>query len=114
MADIIHKENYISVEQVSDIKNFFDKKIRDKLSGGPHKADQLEAGLEGCWDRSLHYELSDNPIHKVIDKLIKDFGGFHVHESSIRYMAYPFVPHNNKIFFQSSVNNIRNRQGTLV
>ena len=95
MADIIHKENYISAEQVSDIKNFFDKKIRDKLSGGPHKADQLEAGLEGCWDRSLHYELSDNPIHKVIDKLVKDFGGFHVHESSIRYMAYPFVPHSD-------------------
>jgi hypothetical protein len=95
MADIIHKENYISAEQVSAIKHFFDKKIRDKLSGGPNKADQLEAGLEGCWDRSLHYELKDNPIHEVIDKLIKDFGGFHVHESSIRYMAYPFVPHSD-------------------
>ncbi len=95
MADIIHKENYISKEQVSDIKTFFDKKIRDKLSGGPYESKQLESGMEGCWDRSLHFEIKENPIHALITSLQKDFGGFHINESSIRYMAYPFVPHSD-------------------
>ena len=95
MADIIYKESYVSLDDVKAIKTFFDKKITDKLSGGPYQSKQLQSGMEGCWDRSLHFEIVENPIHNLVKKLKEDFGDFVIHESSIRHMAYPFVPHSD-------------------
>jgi hypothetical protein len=96
MKKIIHKNNYISLDLVNEIKEYFDK-INDSLfaSRGPKSHQKTKLGWQGCWDRNLHYEKLDNPIHRVISKLKEDFGDFEIVESSIRYLSAPFLPHSD-------------------
>ena len=60
-------------------------------------------GYQGCWDRSLHFEKLDNPIHLIIKKLKKDFGEFDydTHRCSIRYLSAPFLPHSDIVSNES-------------
>lgn len=66
-------------------------------SKGPYPFEKNKLGYQGCWDRQLHFEKSDNPIHQVITKLKKDFGDFEYdpYKSSIRYFSAPFLPHSD-------------------
>lgn len=93
---IIYKEKYISIEDVNKIRGYYEK-INDSLyaSKGPYPIDALELGYQGCWDRQLHYELDDSPVHNLVKKLKHDFGDFHIYESSIRYLSAPFIPHSD-------------------
>jgi hypothetical protein len=93
---IVHIKNYISNESVQNIRNFFNN-INDSLSEsqGPRVNKKNKLGFNGCWDRQLHYEIKDNPIHELVDKLKKDFGNFEIYASSIRYLAGPFLPHTD-------------------
>jgi hypothetical protein len=93
---IIYKPNYITIDEVNEIRDYFDK-INDSLlaSRGPRTSVKNKLGWEGCWDRQLHWEKTDNPIHKVVTKLKNDFGNFEVAESSIRYLSAPFLPHSD-------------------
>jgi hypothetical protein len=96
MKKIIYKNNYIPLELVSEIREYFDN-INDSLlaSRGPKTSTKLKLGWYGCWDRNLHYEKLDNPIHRVVSKLKEDFGDFEITESSIRYLSAPFMPHSD-------------------
>lgn len=96
MKKIIHKNNYISLDFVNEIKKYFDK-INDSLfaSRGPQPHQKTKLGWQGCWDRNLHYEKLDNPIHQIVSKLKEDFGDFEITESSIRYLSSPFLPHSD-------------------
>lgn len=96
MKKIIHKNNYISLDFVNEIKEYFDK-INDSpfLSNGPYPQIRTKLGWQGCWDRNLHHEKLDNPIHRVVSKLKEDFGNFEIYESSIRYLSAPFLPHSD-------------------
>jgi hypothetical protein len=93
---IIHKKNYISIDQVDQIRLYYDK-INDSLlaSKGPYINERAKLGYSGCWDRNLHLEKLDGPIHKIIDKLKQDFGNFFIHQSSIRYLSAPLMPHSD-------------------
>jgi hypothetical protein len=92
MDDIVFKKKYIDLDSIQSIKKFFDVTINDKLDT------QLKNFVPGkgmCWDRPLRFEIKKNPIHNIVDKLKKDFGKFNIHTCSIRYMASPFLPHND-------------------
>lgn len=93
---IVYKPNYISIELVEEIQSFFNN-INDSLlaSRGPYTFEKAELGRQGCWDRQLHWEIKDNPIHLVAEKLRADFGAFEIYESSIRYLSAPFLPHSD-------------------
>jgi hypothetical protein len=93
---IIHKKNYISSEFVNQIRSYYER-INDSLlaSRGPWTFERAKLGYQGCWDRQLHYEKSDSPIHQIVSKLKEDFGDFFIHESSIRYLSAPFLPHSD-------------------
>lgn len=93
---IIHQKNYISIDQVDEIRSYFDK-INDSLlaSKGPYTTERAKLGYQGCWDRNLHLEKTNNPVHQIINKLKQDFGDFFIHECSIRYLSAPFLPHSD-------------------
>lgn len=95
MEDILYKPNYVPYDEIVKIKHFYDKIINDSFSNGPKENLNLENGMQGCWDRPLRLERSDNPIISVINNLHKEFGAFEIHEASIRYMAFPFGPHTD-------------------
>jgi hypothetical protein len=78
------------------IKEFY-KDLNDKLSGGPSElgGEFKSIEKEGCWDLPLRLELDDNPLHILLEMLKKSFGEFIIHDSSIRYLAYPFTPHTD-------------------
>ena len=73
MKKIIYKNNYISLDFVNEIREYFNK-INDSLfaSKGPYLNQKTKLGWQGCWDRNLHYEKSDSPIHRVVSKLKED------------------------------------------
>jgi hypothetical protein len=91
---IIYKENYISTDLVDQVRVYYEA-INDSLlaSRGPFPTEKSTLGWQGCWDRNLHYEKLDSPIHQIVYKLKEDFGDFFIHESSIRYLSAPFLPH---------------------
>jgi len=93
---IAYKPKYITQSDVEKIRNYFNE-INDSLldSRGPYPNERNKLGWQGCWDRQLHYEKLDNPVHDVIDKLKKDFGDFQINDSSIRYLSAPFLPHSD-------------------
>jgi len=93
---IIHKKNYLSSELVNEIREYFNN-INDSIyhSGGPYAHEKAKIGWQGCWDRNLHYERVDNPIHQVVSKLKEDFGNFIIHQSSLRYLCAPVLPHTD-------------------
>lgn len=104
MKQIVYKKNYISLDLVNEIRHYFDD-INDSLMGsnGPYSSEKNKLGYQGCWDRQLHFEKSDNPIHQVIIKLKKDFGDFEYksYKSSIRYLSAPFLPHSDIVSNES-------------
>lgn len=93
---IIYKKQYIGHSEVDEIRKYFDE-INDSPydSRGPHDTKKNALGWQGCWDRQLHLEKIDNPIHTLISKLKNDFGDFVIYESSIRYFCAPFLPHSD-------------------
>ena len=93
---ILHKKNYISIDFVEQIRAYYDK-INDSLlaSKGPYICDPSKLGYQGCWDRNLHYEKLDSPIHQIVSKLKEEFDDFFIHTSSIRYLSTPFLPHSD-------------------
>lgn len=95
MDDIIHINNYVSIDNIKKIKHFYDVVINDTFSNGPKENLNLKNGMQGCWDRPLRLENPNNPLIPVIQKLHKEFGAFEMHDASIRYMAFPFGPHTD-------------------
>jgi hypothetical protein len=93
---ILHKKNYISLDLVNQVRSYYDS-INDDLSAssGPYPVERAKLGYQGCWDRNLHYELPDSPIHQVVSQLKQDFEDFLIHQSSIRYLSAPFMPHSD-------------------
>jgi hypothetical protein len=93
---IIYKKKYISLSVVNDIKSYYEK-INDSLldSAGPYPNPKSKLGWASCWDRQLHYELPRSPIHKIVNQLKTDFGEFIIHDSSIRYLSAPILPHSD-------------------
>ena len=93
---IVYKENYISQQEVDSIRKYYEE-IGDSilLSRGPQKSKKHKLGWYGCWDRDLHYEKIDCPLHNIIEKLQTEFGRFEVYDSSIRYLSSPFLPHSD-------------------
>jgi hypothetical protein len=96
---IVYKPKYLSQEDLEKIRNFYHVKINDSIyhSAGPYSDEKNELGWEGCWDRNLHLEILDNPIHKLIDKLKNEFGQFEIDSCSIRYLSAPFLPHSDVV-----------------
>lgn len=94
--DIVYLPNYISQNDVDDIRNFYDN-INDSIyaSQGPYQQNKNILGWQGCWDRNLYLQNKESPIHKLIARLENDFGHFHIYNSSIRYLAGPFLPHSD-------------------
>jgi hypothetical protein len=92
MENIVFKKKYIDFDSITYIKKFFDVTINDKLDV---ESKVYVPGKGMCWDRPLRFDIKKNPIHSVIEKLKRDFGFFHIHTSSIRYMASPFLPHSD-------------------
>ena len=95
MEDIIHKIDYVSLDDITKIRRFYNFVVGDAFSGGPYSSEHLKNGMSGCWDRPLRLENNDNPLLPVMDKLHKEFGDFKIHTASVRYMAYPFGPHSD-------------------
>lgn len=95
---LIYKENFISLDEVNEIRTYFDN-INDsrELSAGPFDHPIHSLGWCGTWSRQLHFELPDNPIHKVIYKLKQEFGDFECRPThcSIEYLSSPFLPHTD-------------------
>lgn len=93
---IIYKHQYISRSEVDDIRKFIEL-IGDSLdeSIGPRATKKSKLGTEGCWDRQLHLEFKKSPVNKLIQQLRQDFGDFEIYESSVRYLAFPFLPHSD-------------------
>lgn len=96
MLKIEYRNQYLSLDTVTEIKKYFDI-IGDNPfdSNGPRDFTPSKLGWQGCWDRNLHLERRDNPLHDVIEKLQRDFGDFVVCEGSIRYLCGPFLPHSD-------------------
>jgi hypothetical protein len=95
--DIIYKNRYLSKVQLESCRLYF-QNLNDSFSNGPKEyiSDNGSHLLkEGCWDRPLRLENPDNPIHQIIEQLKMDLGDFVIHTCSIRYLAYPFVPHSD-------------------
>jgi hypothetical protein len=95
---LTYKENFISLDHVNKIRTYFDE-INDSLaaSSGPFDQPEHYLGWAGTWSRQLHFELPDNPIHLVIDKLKQEFGDFEcdTRYCSIEYLSSPFLPHTD-------------------
>jgi hypothetical protein len=93
---IIHKKQFLSLKEVTEIKQFYDL-IGDSPfdSRGPYDHPENAIGWQGCYDRSLHLEIKKNPIHKVIEKLKDEFGNLVIYDGSIRYLCAPFLPHSD-------------------
>ena len=97
MKDIAYKEKYIDDELLKRIKDFL-KETNDTLHGKPYEATGDGAShlkKEGCADIPLRLDYPNNPINEVIEKLKKDTGDFFIHESSIRYLYYPYTAHSD-------------------
>lgn len=96
LKKIVYKSEYISLELVEEIRKYIHS-IGDSIyeSKGPYPTSTSKLGWMGCWDRNLHLEKLDNPIHKLIYKLKQDFGNFTIYCSSVRYLSSPFVPHTD-------------------
>lgn len=95
MDNIIHKTDYVSLDDVKKIRRFYNAVIDDSFSGGPYSTEILKNGIAGCWDRPLRLDRGDNPLLPVIEKLHEEFGAFEIHTASVRYMAFPFGPHTD-------------------
>lgn len=93
---LCYQNQYITAAQVDIIKKYFDD-IGDSPydSRGPQNHDKHFLGWQGCWDRNLHLEKPDNPVHDIVKKLKSDFGNFTIFECSIRYLCAPFLPHSD-------------------
>jgi len=90
-----NKFKYIeSYYDVSEIINFYNK-INDAWTDNTFKIDKINYGVSGCWDVPLHLEIESNPVHGLIKKLREDFGNFYLNTGSLRYQAYPFLPHSD-------------------
>jgi hypothetical protein len=96
---IVYKSKYLSESDLDEIIDFYHVKINDSIyhSVGPKTSDKNKLGWQGCWDRNLHLEISDNPVHRVIARLKEDFGNFNIDSCSIRYLSAPFLPHTDVI-----------------
>lgn len=96
---IVYQQKYISGIELDEIREFYHVKINDSIyhSNGPYTQKKHYLGWQGCWDRSLHLEILENPIHKLIHKLKTDFGNFIIDSCSIRYLSSPFLPHTDVI-----------------
>ena len=96
MKKICHRPGYITPESAQEIRAFYEK-INDSLaaSRGPYESPQNKLGWQGCWDRQLHFEMPDSPIHDLVARLKSDFGDFDIYSSSIRYLSSPFLPHSD-------------------
>jgi len=96
MDDIIYKQQFVDKNLLQDIKQFYSR-INDSFSNGPKSYPTEDGGtmMMGCWDRPLRLEMQDNPLHTVIADLKSLLGDFVIHTSSIRYLAFPFVPHSD-------------------
>ena len=93
---ILHKKNYISTDLVEQIRSYYDQ-INDSLlaSVGPYPWEKAKSGYQGAWDRNLHYEKTDSPIHQIVSNLKEEFDDFFIYNSSIRYLSSPFLPHTD-------------------
>lgn len=93
---IIYKKNYLTVDFVDQFRSYYNK-INDSLlaSSGPYTWEKSKIGYQGCWDRILHYEKLDSPVHQIVSKLKEDFGDFTIYDSSIRYLSAPIGPHSD-------------------
>ena len=97
MPEIVHKEKYVDDALLGKITSYY-RELNDILVGGPVVSiNPISANLpkEGCSDRPLRLEYPDNPIHELIDQLKADFGDFHIHTASIRYLYFPYGPHSD-------------------
>jgi hypothetical protein len=96
---VCYKEQYISDFELSEIRDFYHVKINDSIyhSNGPYTQKNHKLGWQGCWDRSLHLEILDNPIHNLIAKLKDDFDDFIIDSCSVRYLSSPFLPHTDVV-----------------
>ena len=96
MKKIVYRSGYISQEFVQEIRDYYEN-INDSLmaSSGPYDSSKAKLGWMGCWDRQLHHELPDAPVHQLVSMLKKDFGDFEIYESSIRYLSAPVLPHSD-------------------
>ena len=94
--EIFYKPSYITPGLAQEIRDYYEK-INDSLlaSNGPRDIALTQLGWYGCWDRQLHYEMDDSPIHPVVAMLKRDFGEFEIYSSSIRYLSAPFPPHSD-------------------
>lgn len=99
MSAVIFKEKYLSDDLVARIKTYFDA-LDDSFCGGPITQDKKDGTLadlpkRGCSDKPLRLENADNPTHELVQKLKNDYGDFHIHTCSIRYLYYPYGPHSD-------------------
>ncbi len=99
MTDVIYKEKYLDDDLLGRIRTYFDE-LNDTLHGGPLKntIDPLYTSappMEGCSDKPLRLENADNPTHELVKKLKDDWGDFHIHTCSIRYLYFPYGPHSD-------------------
>lgn len=94
--EIIFQPQYIDVSLIDSIRQYFND-INDCPfhSDGPKDNHINALGWEGCWDRNLYLEKTDNPVHTVIQKLKSDFGDFSIYDASIRYLCAPYLPHSD-------------------
>jgi hypothetical protein len=78
------------------IRDYYDT-INDNIydSKGPYDSQINALGWQGCWDRDLHWERNDAPVHEIVHRLQSDFGKFEIYASSIRYLVGPFLPHSD-------------------
>tara|TARA_R100000081_G_C4803041_1_gene165495 strand:+ start:539 stop:1216 length:678 start_codon:yes stop_codon:yes gene_type:complete len=95
MEDIIHKPQYISLDDIKKIRFFYNCVIDDTMNGGPVKSDKVKAGVQGFWNRPLRLEYPENPVHKVMQRLREDFGDFEIVTACVAYMSYPYGPHTD-------------------
>jgi len=115
MTDVIYKEKYVDDELLGRIKTYFND-LNDEFSGRARvEINPIctnfkgETGLpmEGSADRPLRLENADNPTHELVQKLKEDWGDFHIHTCSVRYLYFPYGPHSD---VQSSERLIESRE----
>ncbi len=95
MEDVIHKPQYVSLDDIEKIRFFYNLVIDDSMGGGPVKSDKVKDGIQGFWNRPLRLEYAENPLHKVIQRLREDFGDFEIVTACLAYMSYPYAPHTD-------------------
>lgn len=114
---IIYRPNYISQDEVDAIRTYYDR-INDSMknSRGPQVNIKSKLGWQGCWDRQLHWERHDNPMHDIAQRLRKDFGDFEITESSVRYLSAPFLPHSDvkSLAWIENQKNQRKKEGMII